>query len=304
VTLSNIGTAPLTINSIVKGGANPGDFALLSDTCPLSPSTLAVSSTCTLTVTFTPAAAGARSATLTLTDNNNGVSGSTQTVNLTGTGTAPSVGLVGLSGGNTLAFGGVPVGISAPLSFTLSNSGTAPLAITSIVSSNPSEFAASSNCPASLPANGNCTVSVTFTPSATGPQSGTLTITDNNGGVSNSTQTVSLSGTGTSFSISVTPASQTVSPGKFATYTLTLTPISGFTGTVSLGCNVTPPASKTTCTTPISVNVTGSTTFFSASAKNSSKGTFTLNFFATFTATSPATGTLSPPPASATVKVK
>jgi hypothetical protein len=302
VTLSNLGNWPLTINSIVKGGANPGDFAIQSNTC-LPPGTVAASASCTVTVTFTPAAAGPRSATLVFTDNNNAAPdppGVTQTVSLTGTGTAPMVSLLGLSAGNNLVFSGVPIGTtSAPLSFMISNAGTAPLIITSIVSSDPSEFSESDSCgmkPATLAANANCTITLTFTPAATGLRSATLTITDNNGGspTTITTQTVGLSGTGTDFSISVAPASQTVSPGKFASYTLTLTPISGFTGTVTLGCSVSPAEPKTTCTNPISVTVSSpNTMFISASAKNSSKGTFTLNFFATFNATPPATGTLS-----------
>ena len=48
------------------------------------------------------------------------------------------------------------------------------------------------NCGSSIAANGSCTVSVTFTPTATGARTGTLTV--NAGGVTN---TVSLSGTGT-----------------------------------------------------------------------------------------------------------
>src|SRR5580658_4186692 len=59
--------------------------------------------------------------------------------------------------------------------------------------SDPGVFVETNNCPASLPAGSSCTVSVTFTPSAGMKQIGTLTITDNAHG---STQTVQLSGTG------------------------------------------------------------------------------------------------------------
>lgn len=310
VTLSNLGNGPLTIASVTKSGVNAGDFSVTGNTCPISPAMLAISASCTVTLTFTPGpgAPGLRAATLTFTDNNNSVVGSQQSVALTGTATAPAVSLVGLSGGTTLAFGGVPIGTtSAPQSFTIANTGTAPLVVSKIVSSD-AEYLESDNCRlAALPANGTCTVTVTFTPLATGPHPATLTITDNNGGspIASTTQTVNLTGTGTSFSISASPASATISPGKFESYTLTLTPISGFTGTVTLGCSVTPAQAKTTCTTPISVAVNSpSTMFISASAKNSSKGTFKLTFTATFTATAPATGTLTEMsvPVSLTVK--
>jgi hypothetical protein len=47
-----------------------------------------------------------------------------------------------------------------------------------------------------LPAAASCTVDVQFAPTITGPLTGTVTLTDNSGGIANSTQTVSLSGTG------------------------------------------------------------------------------------------------------------
>jgi len=42
----------------------------------------------------------------------------------------------------------------------------------------------------------SCTINVTFSPTQTGTRTGTLTITDNTGGVTGSVQTVSLTGTG------------------------------------------------------------------------------------------------------------
>jgi Beta-propeller repeat len=88
VTLTNTGTAALTITSI----AASGDFAETSTgatACPISPATLpatAGSNTCTISVTFTPTVAGPRTGTLTVSDN---AGGGTQTVSLTGNGTSP-----------------------------------------------------------------------------------------------------------------------------------------------------------------------------------------------------------------------
>ena len=59
--------------------------------------------------------------------------------------------------------------------------------------SDPAVFMQTNDCPASLAAGASCSISVTFTPSAAAKQTGTLTITDNAIG---GTQTVSLSGTG------------------------------------------------------------------------------------------------------------
>src|SRR6266481_1480470 len=79
VTLTNSGTAPLTINSI----AASGDFAQ-TNTCGTLPAMLAANANCMISVTFTPTATGTRTGTLTITDN---AAPGTQTVTLTGTGT-------------------------------------------------------------------------------------------------------------------------------------------------------------------------------------------------------------------------
>src|SRR2546429_96006 len=67
VTLTNTGTAALTINSFPASG----DFAATStgaSACPTSPATLAAGANCTINVTFTPTASGARTGTLSLAD--------------------------------------------------------------------------------------------------------------------------------------------------------------------------------------------------------------------------------------------
>ena len=311
VSLTNLGTWPLTFSGGapygVLGGANPGDFAIdpIKSNC-ISP--LAISASCSLTITFTPAAPFAppsdpRSATLTFTDNNNAVGGSKQSVVLTGTATGP---VATLSTSN-LGFGGVPITTtSVPMSFLLTNTGNAPLAIKAgvnvgiaISGANAADFSYTDNCPrypSTIAVNANCTITVKVTPTAVSARNATLTITDNDRHSPtdiNYQQTVSLGATGTDFSLLVTPPTTTVSPGKFATYSLAITPISGFNQTLSLACVVSPTASKTTCALPNSVAVNGVTAVASVSAKNSSKGKYTLTFTTTFTAVSPATGTLS-----------
>src|SRR5207253_3020646 len=59
---------------------------------------------------------------------------------------------------------------------------------------NSGDFAQTNNCGTTVAAGANCTINVTFTPTATGTRSGALTVTDN---ATNSPQTASLSGTGT-----------------------------------------------------------------------------------------------------------
>ncbi len=177
-------------------------------------------------ITFTPMAAGPRSATFVFTFNN--ATPSTQTVTVTGTATA---GTASISTGS-VTFGAVPITTTVgPMSFMISNTGTAPLAVHSIqinsTDASPGEFTETDNCVGTISIGGNCTVMVKFTPSAVGLRTANLVITDNSGGCPTypacfTTQSVSLSGTGTDFSISVSPGSLTVSPGKVALFTLTL----------------------------------------------------------------------------------
>src|SRR4029077_2513136 len=79
-TITNSGSATLTISNIAITGTNPGDFSFTSDSLPIS---LAPAGTTTVQVTFSPTVSGNRSAVLGITDN---ASGSPQLVNLSGTG--------------------------------------------------------------------------------------------------------------------------------------------------------------------------------------------------------------------------
>ncbi len=93
-------------------------------------------------------------------------------------------------------FGNQAVGTtSLSLPVTVSNSGSAALTIVGIAVSgaNPSDFAYSSACGASVVPGGKCTISVTFRPTATGSRKGALTITSDAAG---SPHTVLMTGSG------------------------------------------------------------------------------------------------------------
>jgi hypothetical protein len=81
---------------------------------------------------------------------------------------------------------------SAAQTVTVTNSGTATASITGVTAGG--DFAQTSTCGTSLAAGANCTVSVTFRPTASGTRTGTLTLTGNQ---SDNPTTVALSGTGT-----------------------------------------------------------------------------------------------------------
>ncbi|MEZ0068078.1 parallel beta-helix repeat protein [Streptacidiphilus sp. MAP12-20] len=92
---------------------------------------------------------------------------------------------------SALGFGSVATGAtSAAQTVTVSNPTGSAASVSSIATTG--DFAQTNNCGSSIAANSSCTVSVTFSPTATGARSGSLTVTA--GGVTN---TVALSGTGT-----------------------------------------------------------------------------------------------------------
>src|SRR6266704_3326685 len=194
VTLSNSGSATLSISSIAITGTNAADFAQ-SNTCLGGSNKLAAGSSCTISLTFTPGALGARSANLTFTDT---ATDSPQSVALTGAG-AIAAPLVSLSP-TSVSFSNQNVGTSSSAqAVTLTNSGTTPLSISSIAitGTNATDFAQSNTCPSgsnTLAAGSSCTISLTFTPGASGARSSSLTFTDN---AADSPQTVTLSGTAT-----------------------------------------------------------------------------------------------------------
>jgi subtilase family serine protease len=158
-------------------------------TAAFSPNPATSTSTLTLTASATSKTGAA---TLTV----KGVSGSltnTTTLSLTVNATAgsPAVTLKPTS----LTWGAIKVGTTGPeRTVNVTNSGTATLDITSI--KNTGDFAQEivpSSCGSTLAPGKTCHIEMTFTPTATGARTGTLTITDNAAG---SPQTVPLAGTG------------------------------------------------------------------------------------------------------------
>ena len=225
VTLTNTGTGPLNITN----SAPSGDF-VETNNCP---TTLAVGANCAISVSFTPSAVppptpGNQYGSVTLTDN---AANSPQTILLSGLVVAAPVATLSAS---NLAYGVQSVGTaSSPQPVTLTNAGSATLNIASIALSSPN-FTEINACPNSLTSGNSCTINITFLPSAGGTQTATLSITDN---TASSPQTVTIAGTGADFSISATPSSATVASGGTTTYTVTVTPQNGFTGTVAFSCS-------------------------------------------------------------------
>lgn len=178
VTLTNKLTKALSISSITT----IGPFAVASNTCGTS---VLAGKSCTVGVNFSPTAVGSATGVLTFADS--AITGP-QTVTLSGTGSAPVT-----FSASSIAFSTVKVGTtSAARTVTLTNHLSSALGMTSASAS--AGFAVASNtCGASIGAGASCVVGVTFSPTATGAVTGSLTFTDS---ALTSPQVVTLSGTG------------------------------------------------------------------------------------------------------------
>jgi len=194
INLTNSGEANLTVTGITLGGADMADY-IQTNTCQPFPLTLVPGFSCTISVSFKPLATGTLTANVSIADN---AAGTPQTVTLTGTGTAGTTPLVTFTP-SSLNFANVPINTSSTSqASTLTNTGAAALTITNIAASGTvtGDFAQTNNCPLSpntIAVNGTCTITVTFTPTATINQTGAVTVTDN---TPNGSDILALSGNG------------------------------------------------------------------------------------------------------------
>jgi len=186
VTVTNTGTVSLLISkiSLTEAGGNPDGFHFVK----FCGSTLAPGKSCAITIVPLTEKIGSNSATLNIADN---AAGSPQQVPISDTVINPRAELSPQS----LNFGTHKVGSSTTKNVTLTNDGTAALDIISIAitGADQGDFSQTNACPSSLNPGDHCTISVTFTPEATGARKAGLTVTDNS---FVGKETVSLSGTG------------------------------------------------------------------------------------------------------------
>jgi hypothetical protein len=222
VQVKNSGIGPLNISSIQANG----DF-LQTNNCP---ATLAQGASCTVTVVYAPEVPGSEVGRLIF--NTNAVPAQSAEP-LTGIGYV--IGPILAISPLVLNFGSQYVGTSsAPGVVTVQNNGDAPFSISSVTAA--AGFTPLSTCGNVVQPAFSCAIGVFFDPATTGDQSGILTVVTN---LPTVTPPVALAGTGTS--ISVTPSSSsstsaTVAAGQSATYSMSITPQSGYTGTVNLSC--------------------------------------------------------------------
>lgn len=215
VNLTNDGLAPLLISSVTWSGSL--DF-VETNNCPTSPNSLGVGASCSLTLTFAPTVAGNEGGVITVTSNAAGTSP------LYVNGSSASAGIPVLSL-NNLNFPLTLIGqSSAPQTVTLTNGGTGPLGISNIYSYG--DFPQTNNCPGTLAVNAGCTISVAYTPSVQGTETGTVSI-NTDGAISSIS--INLSGAGAAPVPSISSLSIVNAPTGGADTMVTITG-AGFVG--------------------------------------------------------------------------
>ena len=185
-----------------KGGSYPGT----GGTCA---TTLAASTTCTIVATFAPTALGTFTATTTI-GYFDGALTRSSTRPLTGL-SAPAATMT-ISDGVTYDFGTQATGSSTDKTFTVTNSGGVDAtAVVPGTLSAPFTFKGGAypgnggTCGATLSASQSCSVVVSFQPTATGLQTGTIAFGFNDGATATQTSTRPMRGTGAA------PATLTIS---------------------------------------------------------------------------------------------
>lgn len=180
VVLTNLGAERLALNSISAGP----DFKPAQN-CGTS---LTGGASCSIRVQYDPVATGARASALVVASSGVHPEVSTQ---LSGSATAP----VAVLASNSISFDPqMTATASGAQTVTLTNTGTGPLLITSIIASG--DFGVSNTCGGSVPPGNGCLLNVIFKPTAAGARTGAITIADDALPLG-SVQSIALSGTGT-----------------------------------------------------------------------------------------------------------
>jgi hypothetical protein len=175
-TLTNSGDAELSVVLVSVGGNEGAGFKLAGNKCgkPLAPG-----ASCEISVSFNPSTPGPKDGQLQVASQ--GGLAPLASAELSGAGAGPEISLAPAS----LAFGALPLGtVSAPRTFTLTNTGSLDLKISSLslvlyLHADTDQFMiAGGTCAAGsiVPPGGNCTVETRFAPTRPGQQFADLLI--------------------------------------------------------------------------------------------------------------------------------
>ena len=197
LTISNTGTADLTLQSVVP----TGDFIVSS---PVSlPATIAGGSSLTVSVIFNPSVPGPGTGTLAV--NTDDPVNPALSVNLSGTGLVPAISASpsSLIFQPTVLTTQVPGWTGTTSNVNVLNTGQAELIVDSVATASPFSAPGAASPPNRYAPTAGFTVPVTFGPTATGKFTGTLTIADNGNGEAPVSASVPLCGEGVTRGIRV-----------------------------------------------------------------------------------------------------
>ncbi len=187
----NYSQLPVQVNIIELAGLDTQDYSFnfnVANGCAGTSFTAPPLATCYINVIFTPTTTGSRTASLTTFGHFSPGNGQ-QAILMNGIGTGISVKPAAIT------YAAQTVGTTSPAKVvTIKNANSTPLAITlTFQTGNVRDFAKTTTCVSPLAAGTSCTVSITFTPGATGTRTSALYVGDND---PTGPQIVTLTGTG------------------------------------------------------------------------------------------------------------
>ncbi|QHS50604.1 choice-of-anchor D domain-containing protein [Edaphobacter sp. 12200R-103] len=211
VTITNSGTAPVTVDVPSFSGDGASSFTVAANTC--AGIALASQASCVIGVSFEPLQAGRLAVPMLLSGG-----GSSTTIYVIGTGiSTPSLSI----NPGSFDFGNVVPGTTATQTVQIKNTNATEIALTSITAGAADgglqpDYSQTNDCGATLASNASCSITVTFGPSVLGMRKGAVTLMIDGGAL---TSKVLLTGTGVpaflaapnSLSFSSTPVGSKVS---------------------------------------------------------------------------------------------
>lgn len=249
LTLQNNGNSAasgLSASSLTNFPFNGGSYPGTGGDCG---STLAAGSSCAIVINMTPGATGTFNESLTITYND-GSTTQNSSIDLNAQVNTPA--LISISESDPYDYGTLAVGATAPHVFTVTNSGGVD-ATGMGESSLSGDFAftggaypgTGGDCGTVLIPGNSCSLSIDFAPTTTGLQSATITV-DYNNGVSVTSSTRSLQGTGAAPAVITISGSNpydygTLTTGSSATQFFTLTNAGAVTATSLTGLGLAAP---------------------------------------------------------------
>jgi hypothetical protein len=293
ITITNTSSSPAPLNVIVTP-----DFQIQTTgtTCPLTGGSLAASSNCVVEVQFAPTVGGSILGAI----NVNPSSANPLMAQLAGSAsgftlTAPATMSVAQGASKTGTITVHPTnGFSG--SVTLAVTSTLPNGVTASFGTNPTT------------STSVLTLTATSTATAGGPIA--VTVTGTSGGLTQ-TANINLTVTATkNFTLSASPNTLNIIQGSNGTSTITVNPISGFTGSVALSvvstlpsgvtASFSPASTKTTSTLTLTANTSATTGPATVTVQGTS-GALTQTTTISLTVNPPQSFTLSPSPSSVSV---